>query len=57
MGMVADHLKAVRERIAKAAARVGRAPAEITLAAVTKTVPVERIREAIEAGQDRGLGA
>jgi pyridoxal phosphate enzyme (YggS family) len=50
MGTVADNLNAVRERIAKAAARVGRDPASITLVAVTKTVPVERIREAIEAG-------
>ena len=48
---IADNLNAVRERIAKAAARAGRDPASITLVAVTKTVPIERIREAIEAGQ------
>jgi pyridoxal phosphate enzyme (YggS family) len=51
MGTVADNLSAVKERIAKAAARVGRDPEGITLVAVTKTVPVERIREAIAAGQ------
>ncbi|MGH8064957.1 MAG: YggS family pyridoxal phosphate-dependent enzyme [Candidatus Entotheonellia bacterium] len=51
MGTVADNLSAVKERIAKAAARVGRDPEGITLVAVTKTMPVERIREAIEAGQ------
>jgi pyridoxal phosphate enzyme (YggS family) len=51
MGTVADNLNAVRERIAKAAARVGRDPESITLVAVTKTVPVERIRAAIAAGQ------
>jgi PLP dependent protein len=51
MGTVADNLSAVKERIAKAAARVGRDPAGVTLVAVTKTMPVERIREAIEAGQ------
>jgi pyridoxal phosphate enzyme (YggS family) len=51
MGRVADNLSAVKERIAKAAARVGRDPSEVTLVAVTKTVPVERIREAIDAGQ------
>jgi pyridoxal phosphate enzyme (YggS family) len=51
MGTVADNLSAVQERIAKAAARVGREPEAITLVAVTKTMPVERIREAIEAGQ------
>jgi PLP dependent protein len=51
MGTVADNLSAVKERIAKAAACVGRDPEGITLVAVTKTMPVERIREAIEAGQ------
>ncbi len=51
MGTVADNLSAVKERIAKAAARVGRDPERITFVAVTKTVPVERIREAIDAGQ------
>jgi pyridoxal phosphate enzyme (YggS family) len=51
MGTVADNLSAVKERIAKAAARAGRDPEGITLVAVTKTMPVERIREAIEAGQ------
>jgi len=51
MGAVADNLSAVQERIAKAAARAGRDPAGITLVAVTKTIPVERIREAVEAGQ------
>jgi pyridoxal phosphate enzyme (YggS family) len=51
MGTVAENLGALRERIAKAAARAGRDPAGITLVAVTKTMPVERIREAIDAGQ------
>jgi PLP dependent protein len=51
MGAVAENLCAVKERIAKAAARVGRDPDSITLVAVSKTVPVERIREAIDAGQ------
>jgi pyridoxal phosphate enzyme (YggS family) len=51
MGTVADNLSAVKERIAKAATRVGRDPQAVTLVAVTKTMPVERIREAIEAGQ------
>jgi PLP dependent protein len=51
MGAVADNLSAVQERIAKAAARVGRDPEGITLVAATKTMPVESIREAIEAGQ------
>lgn len=51
MGTVAENLNAVKERIAKAAARVGRDPESISLVAVTKTVPVERIHEAIAAGQ------
>ena len=51
MGTVAENLDALRERIAKAAARAGRDPEGVTLVAVTKTTPVERIREAIDAGQ------
>lgn len=50
MATVAENLSAVKERIAKAAARVGRDPDGITLVAVTKTMPVDCIREAIEAG-------
>lgn len=37
-------------RIADACARAGRDPAGVTLVAVTKTVPVERLRAAVEAG-------
>jgi pyridoxal phosphate enzyme (YggS family) len=51
MGTVADNLSAVQERMLKAAARVSRNPESVALVAATKTVPVERIREAIEAGQ------
>jgi PLP dependent protein len=51
MGTVADNLSAVQERMVKAAGRVGRDPESVALVAVTKTVPVERIREAIDAGQ------
>lgn len=40
----------VKERIARVARRANRNPEEITLVAVTKTVDVERIREAIAAG-------
>jgi PLP dependent protein len=47
---ISDRLAAVRERIASAAARMERDVAEITLIAVTKTQPVETIREAIAAG-------
>ncbi|HKM48168.1 MAG TPA: YggS family pyridoxal phosphate-dependent enzyme [Terriglobales bacterium] len=40
----------VRERIAAASRRAARNPDEITLMAVSKTFPVERIREAYAAG-------
>jgi len=47
---IAENISLVRERIAGAAALVGRNTGDITLIAVTKTVGVERIREAIDAG-------
>ncbi|HEY6308064.1 MAG TPA: YggS family pyridoxal phosphate-dependent enzyme [Candidatus Angelobacter sp.] len=46
---IAENIARVRERIAAAAARVGRDPHSITLMAVTKTVDRERIRQAVEA--------
>src|SRR5688500_15076789 len=42
--------EAVLARIAAAAQRAGRDPATVTLVAVTKTVPVERIQRAAAAG-------
>ncbi|MCZ7536425.1 MAG: YggS family pyridoxal phosphate-dependent enzyme [Acidimicrobiia bacterium] len=51
MSSVAERIAEVRGRIASAAARVGRAPSEVTLVAVTKTVGVPAIGEAIAAGQ------
>lgn len=48
---VAEALGLVRDRIARAAARAGRSPEEISLVAVSKTVSSSRIAEAIEAGQ------
>jgi hypothetical protein len=47
---ITDSIEAVRERIKSAAIRAGRSPDEVRLIAVTKTVGVERIKEAIEAG-------
>lgn len=49
-GSVRDNVARVRERIGRAAARSGRRPEEVRLVAVTKTVPLERILEAREAG-------
>ncbi|MEA2636557.1 MAG: dependent protein [Chloroflexota bacterium] len=43
-------LRGVRQAITQSAERAGRDPAEIVLVAVTKTLPVERIREAIGFG-------
>jgi pyridoxal phosphate enzyme (YggS family) len=47
---VASRLADVKEQIARAARRAGRDPAAVTLVAVSKTVPPERIREALDAG-------
>lgn len=46
-----DNLISVQSKIAAAAERAGRKSAQIELVAVTKTIPVEVIREAVEAGQ------
>jgi pyridoxal phosphate enzyme (YggS family) len=48
--IIAGNLAQLRQRIARAAARVGRAPESVTLMAVSKTVEPERIRQAYEAG-------
>jgi len=50
MSEIKENILRVRERIERAARRVGRDPKEIKLVAVSKTVEVARIREAIEAG-------
>jgi pyridoxal phosphate enzyme (YggS family) len=49
-GLIEQNRRAILERIGEAAARAGRETAEVEIVAVTKTVPVERIREAIAAG-------
>jgi pyridoxal phosphate enzyme (YggS family) len=50
MSSIAENLKSVKDRIASAAHKVGRDPAEITLVAVSKTKSASMIREAFEAG-------
>jgi len=47
---IAENIARVREQIAAAARRASRNPNEITLMAVSKTFPAERIREAHAAG-------
>jgi len=51
MSSIAEHLHAVRQRIAQAAVQHGRAPDAIELLAVSKTFGVDAIREAYAAGQ------
>ncbi len=52
---IADYRAArdeVLARIEAACARVGRDPADVTLVAVSKTVPADRLRDAVAAGLD-----
>ncbi|HTB43332.1 MAG TPA: YggS family pyridoxal phosphate-dependent enzyme [Acetobacteraceae bacterium] len=48
---IAENLRRVRDRIADAAIKAGRKPEDVTLVAVSKTKPVEAIRDALAAGQ------
>ncbi len=52
VGELADARARVLERIAGACARAGRPPADVTLVAVSKTVPAARVRAAVAAGLD-----
>jgi pyridoxal phosphate enzyme (YggS family) len=47
---IAENLARIQEQIERAASRAGRSAKEITLVAVSKTHPAERIREAYGAG-------
>ena len=47
---VAENLRKIRERIREACAACGRDESEVTLMAVTKTVPPERVNKALDAG-------
>jgi pyridoxal phosphate enzyme (YggS family) len=49
-GEILQNLQQVKARIARAAHLSGRDPGEITLVGVTKTVSVQRIAEAVDAG-------
>jgi pyridoxal phosphate enzyme (YggS family) len=48
---IADRLSEIRARIAAAARSAGRDPSSVRLVAVSKTFPIESIREAYAAGQ------
>jgi PLP dependent protein len=47
---ISENIAAIRDRIAAAAHRAGRAPEHVALMAVSKTHPAARIREAYDAG-------
>jgi pyridoxal phosphate enzyme (YggS family) len=51
MNGIAENVASIRRNIAAAAAVCGRKAEEITLVAVSKTVPVEKILSAVSAGQ------
>jgi pyridoxal phosphate enzyme (YggS family) len=51
MTTIAANLQAVRQRIAAACAAAGRPPSSVTLLAVSKSWPAERLREAAACGQ------
>ena len=48
--MISDNLQTIRERIVRACARVGRDPGTVTLIAIAKTFPWQKIQEVIRAG-------
>lgn len=48
--MIAENLEQVRKNIEEACRKVGRDPKEVTLIAVSKTKPVELLKEAYDAG-------
>src|SRR5688500_183653 len=48
---IADRLTAIRQRLDAAARSAGRDPASVRLVAVSKTFPVDAIRDAWQAGQ------
>ncbi len=49
--MVVEKLRTVEEKVQKACERAGRDPKEVTLIAVSKTKPIEMVREAYDAGK------
>jgi PLP dependent protein len=50
MSAIAESLASIRKRMEAACARAERAPGDVRLVGVTKTVPMERIREGVSAG-------
>ena len=50
--MIAENYREVEQKVCEACARSGRSRSEVTLIAVSKTKPVEMLREAMEAGAE-----
>lgn len=50
MGTIAGRVRAVLDEMQRAAARAGRPPESVRLIAASKTVSVERLRQALDAG-------
>ena len=50
VGTIAGRVRVVLDEIRRAAVRAGRVPDQVRLVAASKTVPVERLREAVDAG-------
>jgi len=50
MFSISNNLQDIRRRIEQAALKAGRNPQDVTLVAVTKTIPVARIEEALQCG-------
>ena len=48
--MISENVQNIRQRIDLACRRVGRSPSEVSLVAVSKTFPADRIRDAVSAG-------
>ena len=51
MSLISENIQSVEKRIQAACARAGRSRDEVTLICVTKTMPVEDLRQAYDAGQ------
>jgi len=51
MSPVSENLQRVRQQVSNACSRVGRPPEAVTLIAVSKTFPIDSIREAVASGQ------
>lgn len=53
MSLVLENLQLIGQQVADACSRAGRLPDSVSLIAVSKTFPVESLREAVEAGHLR----